>query len=140
MTHLTEAIIYFSDLVENILSDTISHSEFEDLTPQQLRCMQVIVKLKNPSLTDLANELNITKPTVTVLVDKLVNKEYVKRIQSNKDRRTTYLHVELKGRKIERLRKIAHDRMADRISAVLNETETAIFMELLKKLVVFSQR
>jgi DNA-binding MarR family transcriptional regulator len=97
--------------------------------------MRVILRLHNPNVTELAAELKLTKPTVTVLVDKLVSKGYIRRVPSDKDRRSTHLHIDEKGKKIEQLRDIAHQRMADQISSGLSETETAILTELLKKIV-----
>ncbi len=135
MNSLKEAIIYLSDLIEKILEETIDQADFSDLTQQQLYYLKVIVRLKNPTLTDLARELKLTKPTVTVLADKLSEKGYIKRVHSDNDRRVIYLQINDKGDKINALRAIAHERMAEKIKSGLNETETAILTELLRKIV-----
>jgi DNA-binding MarR family transcriptional regulator len=135
MDNLKEVIIYLSDLIEKILEETIILSDFEDLTQQQLHYLKVIVKMKNPTLTDLAREVGLTKPSVTVLVDKLTEKGYIKRVHSAKDRRVINLHIDKKGAKIGALREIAHKRMAEKIKSGLSETETVIMTELFKKIV-----
>jgi DNA-binding MarR family transcriptional regulator len=135
LTHLKEAITYLSGFIEKVLEETLDQSDFADLTPQQLQYLKVIVKLKNPTLTELANELDLTKPTVTVLADKLSEKGYIKRVHSDKDRRVMHLHIDKKGTKINALREIAHQKMAEKIRSGLSETETAILTELLKKIV-----
>jgi DNA-binding MarR family transcriptional regulator len=135
LTHLKEAITYLSGFIEKVLEETLDQSDFADLTPQQLQYLKVIVKLKNPTLTELANELDLTKPTVTVLADKLSDKGYIKRVHSDKDRRVMHLHIDKKGTKINALREIAHQKMAEKIRSGLSETETAILTELLKKIV-----
>jgi MarR family transcriptional regulator, transcriptional regulator for hemolysin len=135
LTHLKEAITYLSGFIEKVLEETLDQSDFADLTPQQLQYLKVIVKLKNPTLTELANELDLTKPTVTVLADKLSEKGYIKRVHSDKDRRVMHLHIDKKGSKINALREIAHQKMAEKIRSGLSETETAILTELLKKIV-----
>ena len=135
MSNLADAISYLSDLIEKVLEKTISQVDFIDLTQQQLRYLQVIVRMKNPTLSELARELDLTKPTVTVLVDKLVEKGYVKRMKSDKDKRSMHLHIDKKGSKISILREKAYQRMAEKISSGLSETETAILTELLKKIV-----
>lgn len=135
MNSLKEAIIYLSDLIEKILEETIDQADFSDLTQQQLFYLKVIVRLKNPTLTDLARELRLTKPTVTVLADKLAEKGYIKRVHSDNDRRVIYLQINDKGDKINALRAIAYERMAEKIKSGLNETETAILTELLRKIV-----
>lgn len=135
MPNLKETITYLSDLIEKILEETLNVSDFSDLTPQQLNYLKAIVKMKNPTLTELAGELKLTKPTVTVLVDKLTEKGYIKRVQSDDDRRVMHLHIDKKGEKINSLREIAHERMAEKIKAGLSQREMAILTELLKKIV-----
>jgi DNA-binding MarR family transcriptional regulator len=138
MDNLKETITYLSDLIEKILKETFDQSDFSDLTQQQFNYLKVLVKMKNPTLTEFAREVGLTKPTVTVLVDKLAEKGYVKRVHSDEDRRVMHLHIDKKGTKIHALREIAHKRMAEKIRSGLNETETAILTELLRKIVKHS--
>jgi DNA-binding MarR family transcriptional regulator len=135
MSNLQEAIICISDLVEKVLEETTTQADFADLTQQQLHYLKVIVRMKNPSLTELAKELDLTKPTVTVLVDKLVEKGYVRRVKSDEDRRSMHLHIDKKGARIDELRSLAYERMAEKIGSCLSEAETAILSELLRKIV-----
>jgi len=134
-SNLKETITFLSDLIENILEETLDVSDFSDLTWQQLHYLKVLVKMKNPTLTELAKELNLTKPTVTVLVDKLTEKGYIRRVKSDDDRRVMHLHIDKKGAKVNALREIAHEKMAEKIKSGLSLTETAILTELLKKIV-----
>jgi len=135
MPNLTKTISYLADLIENVLEETISLADFTDLTQPQFHHLQVIVKMKNPTLSELARELDLTKPTVTVLVDKLVEKGYVKKVKSDKDKRSMHLHIDKKGSKIRNLREKAYNRLTDKISSGLSETETEILTTLLKKIV-----
>jgi MarR family transcriptional regulator, transcriptional regulator for hemolysin len=135
MDSLKETITYLTDLIEKILEETLDQSDFSDLTHQQLHYLKVLVKMDNPTLSELAKELDLTKPTVTVLVDKLEEKGYIRRFHSDEDRRVVYLHMDKKGEKLIALRKIAHERMAEKIRSDLNVTETAILNNLLKKIV-----
>jgi DNA-binding MarR family transcriptional regulator len=135
MANLKEAITYLSDLIEKIMSETIKQSDLSDLTQQQLHYLLVIFKMQNPTITKLARELRLSKPTVTVLINKLVKKDYLSRVQSDEDRRCMYLHVSRKGAKIKSLREIAYRRMEESIKSGLSETETTILAELLKKII-----
>ncbi|MFA6334130.1 MAG: MarR family transcriptional regulator [Bacteroidales bacterium] len=135
MEKLTELISHISKLVEKVLEESLSEVDFSDLTQQQLHYLQIIVWMKNPTLSELARQLDLTKPTVTVLVDKLVEKGYVIKVKSDKDRRSSHLHIDRKGTMIEEFREVAYERMAEKINAVLSETETAILAELFKKIV-----
>lgn len=134
MTNLNTLISYLSDLIEEVLSKTFNSYDIEDLTQQQLHYLQVIFRLHNPTITELSRELKLTKPTVTVLVDKLVSKGYVRRVPSDSDRRVTHLHIDEKGKIIEQIRKLAYKQLEKRIGSELNEAEIAILADILKKL------
>lgn len=134
MTNLKILISYFSDLIEKVLSETFNSANIEDLSQQQLHYLQVISRLHNPTITALSRELKLTKPTVTVLVDKLVSKGYVRRVSSDSDRRVTHIHIDEKGKIIEQIRKSAYNKMEERIISELNETEIVILTDMLKKI------
>lgn len=134
MTNLNTLISYLSDLIEEVLSKTFNSYDIEDLTQQQLHYLQVIFRLHNPTITELSRELKLTKPTVTVLVDKLVSKGYVRRVPSDSDRRVTHLHIDEKGKIIEQIRKLAYKQLEKRIGSELNEAEIAILTDIFKKL------
>jgi DNA-binding MarR family transcriptional regulator len=135
MSNLKETITYISDLIEKMLKETLDSFDFRDLTQQQLHYMQVIVRMKNPTLSELAREVNLTRPTVTVLVDKLVQKGYLTRVKSDKDRRVMHLYIDKRGTKINSMREIAHEKIAEKIKAGLSHKEAAILTGLLNKIV-----
>jgi len=135
MDNLKTAIKNLSDLIEQSLYDTLNHADFDDLTQKQLQYLRVIYRLRNPTITELSKELRLTKPTVTVLADKLVAKGYVKRVPSDKDRRSLHLHLNTKGARLKRLQDTVHTRLTEKISDGLDESETAILASLLGKIV-----
>lgn len=134
MSDFHALISYLSDLIEKILLETFNDSDIKDLTQQQIHYLKVIVGMKYPTVTELANELKIKKPTVTILIDKLEKKGYIKRVASKSDRRVTHIMMDEKGQIIQQLRKIASRRLEETISRSLNETEVSILAEILKKL------
>jgi DNA-binding MarR family transcriptional regulator len=136
MENLQEVIIYLSDFIEKILKEAIDSSDFNDLTQKQLHYLNVLVRMSNPTLSEFAMELGLTRPTVTVLVDKLAEKGYIKRVHSDEDKRVMHLHIDKKGAKISALREIAHTRVAEEIKSVLSKSETAVLTELLKKIAI----
>jgi len=134
MSDFNALISYLSDLIERILLETFNDSDIKDLTQQQVHYLKVIVRMRYPTVTELANELKIKKPTVTILIDKLEKKGYIKRVASKSDRRVTHIMIDEKGQIIQQLRKIASRRLEETISRSLNETEVSILAEILKKL------
>lgn len=65
------------------------------------------------TMQEVAAQIHRTKPTVTILVDKLVALGYVLKEKSGKDQRETYLQLTAKGRALKP--------QLDEISATLNE-------------------
>lgn len=52
---------------------------------------------KELSMSDLSEILHVTKPNITVLIDKLVKLDYVERVNKNQDRRVILIRLTEKG-------------------------------------------
>ena len=61
---------------------------FNELTLTQMNYLETINNLHNPNLTELAAEMKLTKPTVKVAIDKLIEKDFITRVKSDEDRRS----------------------------------------------------
>jgi DNA-binding MarR family transcriptional regulator len=79
----------------------------------------------------LANRINRTKPTVTVLIEKLMEYGFVEREKSRTDSRVTYVKLTNKGKNL----KPVFDDISKKIDALLygdlNDGEPEIFERLL---------
>ena len=64
--------------MEELAREQLSITE---LTTTQTHYLEVISALNNPNITELANAMRLTKPTVTVAVDRLIKLGYVQKIQ-----------------------------------------------------------
>jgi DNA-binding MarR family transcriptional regulator len=106
----------------------------KDLTLTQMHYLEMISELENPNLTELASAMKLTKPTVTVLVDKLIEKELVYKVQSDADRRSTHLHLTERGKLINQMHGYAHRRMAEEIEKKISGDEVNQLAGLLEKI------
>lgn len=59
-----------------------------------------IYHLGEPQFTQIAEELQVTKPAVSLIVKRLMAFDLVKRIQSQEDKRVYCVHVTEKGKQI----------------------------------------
>ena len=107
---------------------------FSELTITQMHYIEIISKLENPNVTELAGELKLSKPTVTVGVDRLIEKGYIEKVQSDGARRNSHLHLTEKGEKINQMHDYAHNRFAELISETMEAEELSKLEELLEKL------
>lgn len=110
---------------------------FKKLTLTQMHYLETINQLLNPNLTELSSEMNLTKPTVKVAVDKLIEKDLIYRVQSDDDRRSVHLHLTEKGKLINQMHDYAHRRLAELMIKNLESTEQSQLVALLDK--VFSK-
>lgn len=108
--------------------------DLRELTSVQMHYLEIINRLENPNITELATEMQLTKPTVTVAVDKLIAKGYVNKVQSDDDRRSSHLHLTSKGMSINKMHEHAHDQFAELMRESLDETELEQLTVLLEKL------
>jgi DNA-binding MarR family transcriptional regulator len=133
MEKLVEIVAKFSREIGQMEESAKEQLSFNDLTLTQMSYLETIYQLRNPNLTELASELNLTKPTVKVAIDKLIEKDYIYRIQSDSDRRSAHLHLTEKGKYINNMHDEAHRRMVELISKNLDKAEVAKLTELLGK-------
>lgn len=63
------------------------------LTTVETFCMEIIYALNNPTVAEFANITNISSPNAAYKVNNLVKKGYLKRVQSENDKREFHLEV-----------------------------------------------
>ena len=136
MKKLEEMIARLSGYMGRMEEEARDQYNFKDLTVTQMHYLEAISELENPNLTELAGELKLTKPTVTVLIDKLMEKDLVYRVQSDADRRSSHLHLTEKGKLINEMHGYAHRRMVEDIQKRFTADEMGQLIELLKKIII----
>ncbi len=80
----------------NIESKWIDENKF-DLTNNEIRIINKIGTMHLLSFGALAQSLKITPGTLTVAVNKLVKKQYLDKLKSEKDKRAVFLSLTEKG-------------------------------------------
>lgn len=106
----------------------------KELTTAQMHYLEIINEMSNPNITELATEMRLTKPTVTVALDKLILKGYVAKVQSDEDRRSSHLHLTKKGMQINQMHERAHSQFAELMLETLDAKELEDLTVLLEKL------
>ena len=133
MKNLIEIISKLSNLIGNTEEKAKEQFNLLNLTITQMHYLETINLLDNPNITELALQLKLSKPTVKVSVDKLIEREYIYKIQSDADRRSAHLHLTEKGKLINQMHDYAHKRIAESFSRKLNNEELITLEKLLTK-------
>ncbi|SDB48574.1 DNA-binding transcriptional regulator, MarR family [Pseudobutyrivibrio sp. YE44] len=69
------------------------NSRETSLTTVELFCVEIIHALKNPTIAEFANFINVSSPNAAYKVNSLIQKGYIEKVQSTVDRREYHIHV-----------------------------------------------
>jgi DNA-binding MarR family transcriptional regulator len=82
------------------LNKNLSGSELKRFSTNDYYYLTAIYYLGKPNFSQIANELGLTKPAITVLIQKLIKMGLIEKIQSDNDKRVYYVNLTDKGEKI----------------------------------------
>lgn len=133
MKNIVDTIAKLTHMMSNMEDAAKEEFNLSNLTVTQMNYLEAIFQLGNPNITELAAFIKLTKPTVKVSIDRLIEKEYVFKVQSDEDRRSSHLHLTEKGEQINQMHEYAHKCIAESFSKKLNEEELDRVTELLNK-------
>ena len=108
---------------------------FEPLDLKVVEFSILMLVAANPQVNQkqLGEALDISAPNMAVTLDRLVERGWVERIRSTKDRRAMHIHLTTKGLElVERAEKIAAT-MENPALRALSTAERALLIELLMK-------
>lgn len=83
-------------------------------------------------MSAIAKELNITVGTLTIAVNHLLKKGYVRRKRGEKDRRVVYLSLSEKGKKAYRHHREFHHKMIEGLLESLDEDEEKMLIHVMQ--------
>lgn len=89
------------------------------------------------SMTEVAARLKITVSTLTISVNRLVNKGYVGRFRTAEDRRVVKVHLTPEGIAIVKAHDSFHERMIETVAKTLSDDELRIFNSCIENLLAF---
>ncbi|HQN27161.1 MAG TPA: MarR family transcriptional regulator [Mesotoga sp.] len=135
---LTTIVERLSTLMAEQEERALNSGESSRLTVRQMYYLNVIAKMDRPTVSQIADLLSVTKPTVTITVRGLIEEGYLKRIQSEEDRRVFWLELTNRGQKIIQACRKIHRDFSHRILEILDTREaqelTRIFEKILRKI------
>jgi DNA-binding MarR family transcriptional regulator len=106
---------------------------FSDLTMRQVVYLDCIHRMENPTPSELARKLSITRASVSVALDRLAEAGYLSKVQSDQDRRSFHVHLTPKGEQYIQLHEQVHQRLADLLTQGLTAAEIEQLTGLLHK-------
>jgi len=115
--------------------NVINKHKISGLTLKQIEYLKLFDKKENVTISQLARELGLSKPTVTEMVKKFIRLDCVQKEQCRHDARVYYLFLTEKGKMIARLEQITNDYFVKRVENCLSKEEIDLLIEILLKVV-----
>ncbi|MCX8131676.1 MAG: MarR family transcriptional regulator [Clostridia bacterium] len=117
-------------------SDTEIKKEyiFADMSMKQIYYIDIINQLGRPTFSELTKALGLSKPSITAIVEKLVNAGYVRKEKSPEDKRSFYISLTEKGRRVCKMHDEMHERIIGSFRLYINDTEFIQLMSILNKI------
>lgn len=139
---LSEASLNLQDAFEDLLKNyrytfrtsMLDELEGSDLTFKQFIYLDAILKMNKPIYSDIAQKFNITKPSVSVIVNKLISLGYLDRIQSEDDHRVYHVTAGSKGNMMLTIEHDAVSNLSQKIISCLSEEELASYITITEKI------
>lgn len=111
--------------------------EFKDLTNNDMHVIEAVGPGEGNNMSAIAKKLNITVGSLTTAMNSLVNKGYVERHRSERDRRVVFVKLTGKGIKAYRHHEDYHRQMTGAILDKLSEDEIPVLVKTLDGLAEF---
>lgn len=129
-----ETVEMISQLMGELESKAFDLEGFSEITMRQMLYLESISRLDKPTFGDLANYLEVTPPSVSGIIKKLIQMGYVHKERSPEDGRVYFLSLTDRGQRFTDLHDEVHQILAQRIIQNLTGEEIEELAELLGKI------
>lgn len=134
---LIKAIDRLSDTMRQSMREYRQNPEYDalfHLTITQLHYLHCIKEHPAITASELADLFHVQKPTVTNILNRLVRQDYLRRTQSDHDRRVFYLSLSPLGQQLLQLESQGYASFAQKAVHCLSTDEQEQFARLLAKI------
>lgn len=119
---------------------TIRNIGVQDLSIRELHVIEAVsdlYKVEKNTMANIAKHISVSRGALSVSVNGLVNKGYLERSYTEKDRRVIYINVTEKGRKVNEIHEAFHYEMVKSIGEQLDDEQLKTLLLALDKLKEF---
>ncbi len=138
-TALNDLLVNTFHMILKLEEETLKSMSGNKLSISELHMLEAIHREpeKGRTITDIAQDLSITLPTVTVAINKLAQKGYVRKHKGREDGRMVHVLLTEEGRRAEAAHRFFHRRMVHAISKDIPKDEREVLLKGLRNLQSF---
>jgi DNA-binding MarR family transcriptional regulator len=112
-----------------------------NLSINEIHLIEAVGKQKEGrTISELAVEIGITLPSVTVAINRLMKKDYVQKTKREGDGRMVYVTLTRAGEKINHVHRYFHKQMIRDIAHELSPDEQLVFLKGMNRINQFFER
>lgn len=134
MKNLLSLISKIHEKGNRLIIDELKENGITELAPSHGDILFCLYKNGKMTMKDIAKSIHRTKPTVTVLVNKLEKLNYLRKDLSSQDGRYTYVTLTEKGENFKFIFEKISNKLNDMLYKDLSDDEALILENLLKKI------
>lgn len=133
---LNDLIVETFQSINKMEEQTIRRFTKINVSISELHLLEAVARggSQGKTISDLAQEQEITLPSVTVAINKLVRKGYVEKIRSETDARRVYVKLTRQGQKVNSGHQYFHKNLARNVAADLTDEEKQVLIRGIGKL------
>lgn len=135
---LNKLLVDIFSSVLNVEEQTLKNTKL-DISISELHTLEAVAKFGSAgsSISALAQELNVTTPTVTVAIKKLQSKRYVEKVRDAVDGRKVSVVLTREGRRIDAVHRYFHEQMVRSFIREVGTQEQPVLLNALQNLQAF---
>jgi DNA-binding MarR family transcriptional regulator len=107
--------------------------DFDQIKGKKFKYLKAIHKSNEITTTGLAEKLNLSKPTVTEVINHLLSIGLVEKRRSEEDKRVSYITLTAIGKTLATSNELESSRAVDKIYETLSPKEIKLLTKIFKK-------
>lgn len=136
MFKLHDCVGFITNSISKRIADVFNEKlNSYDVTRVQWIALYFLGTSKYINQSELAEKMNIKKPTIVRLIDRMEKEGYVQREKDTKDKRITYIFLTELGKKLRKKLLPFGEEFNNLISKDISDEDMQIFKKVLNKLV-----
>lgn len=134
ISNIGELFFEFQAKLQFFEREYLKNLDIVDVTPNEVKVLYIIGISNTKSMSDIANELKVTKGTLSITINSLVKKGYVIRTRHKQDRRIIIVYLTKKSIRIVHQYSKFYFALIQTLIKQFDDDRGMVLGEILKKL------
>ncbi len=134
---INDVLVHLFNEIWELEGKAIITEEYKDITNNDMHIIEAIGLGEGKPMSAIAKKMSVTAGTLTTAMNSLVNKKYVVRKRSEKDRRVVNIQLTEKGERAYHHHAEFHHDMVEAVIQNLKNDELSVLLKTLSSLSEF---